>query len=107
MKITFIETGEYEATLLVKTLVGEFISYADSVNIKSKDNFEKAEADFQKAIELDPGDYDCLFDIYRSLEKNGYQEAGIIYLQDALASGEEEVRVIFLDNETPLGERIR
>ncbi len=43
MKITFIETDEYEATLLVKTSVGEFISYADSVNIKSKDNFEKVE----------------------------------------------------------------
>ena len=56
-----------------------------------KGDFEKAELDFDKAIELAPKDYNCLFDIYRSLEKNGYQEAGAVYLQEALASGEESM----------------
>lgn len=50
--------------------------------------FESAEADFKKAIELNPKDYDCLFDIYRSMEKNGYQEAGMVYLREALDAGE-------------------
>ncbi len=51
-------------------------------------DFENAKIDFEKAIELDPEDYDCLFDIYRSMEKNGYQEAGAVYLQEALTAGE-------------------
>ncbi len=53
-----------------------------------QDEFDKADADFQKAVSLDKKDYDCLLDIYRSLEENGYREAGEEYLQTALDEGE-------------------
>ena len=43
MKITFIKTDEYETILLIKTLVGDFVCYADSVNIKSSGDFGKVE----------------------------------------------------------------
>lgn len=56
-----------------------------------KEEFDKAEKDFQAAIALDPKDYNCLFDIYRSLEKNGYREAGEAYLQEALTAGAESM----------------
>lgn len=56
-----------------------------------RDSFEKAEADFKKAIELDRKDYDCLLNIYQSLEKNGYREAGMEYLQNALSEGENSM----------------
>lgn len=49
-----------------------------------KDEYDQADADFKKAIELDPKDYNCLLTIYRSLENNGYREAGVEYLQAAL-----------------------
>ncbi len=52
-----------------------------------KDEYDKADADFQKAIELDKKDYDCLLDIYISMDKNGYKEAGVEYLQKALTEG--------------------
>lgn len=52
------------------------------------DDFESAQTDFKRAVELNPKDYDCLLDIYRSMEKNGYQEAGAEYLQEALTVGE-------------------
>lgn len=48
-------------------------------------DFEKAKADFDKAIALAPEDYDQLTDIYLVLEKNGYKEAGQEYLQASLA----------------------
>ncbi len=56
-----------------------------------KDAYEEADADFKKAIELDREDYDCLLDIYISMEKNGYREAGIEYLQKALTEGGDEI----------------
>ncbi len=52
-----------------------------------KDSYDLAVADFEKAIELDKKDYDCLLDIYRSLVKAGYQDAGNEYLQAALDAG--------------------
>jgi len=56
-----------------------------------QDDFERADADFQKALALDQTDYDCLFDIYRSMENNGYREAGAEYLQTALEAGEDKI----------------
>ncbi len=56
-----------------------------------KDEYDKADADFKKAIALDQKDYNCLLDIYRSLEKNGYREAGVEYLQKALTDGGDKI----------------
>lgn len=50
------------------------------------DDFERARADFDKAIALAPEDYDQMIDIYLVLEKHGYKEAGQEYLQAALSS---------------------
>jgi len=57
-----------------------------------EDNFDNGgRADFEKALELAPKDYDCLFNVYRSLEKYGYQDAGAEYLRDALREGEDDM----------------
>ncbi len=54
-------------------------------------NYEKADEDFRIAISLDTKDYNCLINIYRSLEKNGYKEAGIKYLEGTLATDGEDM----------------
>lgn len=56
-----------------------------------KGDYETAIKDFDSAVALDAADYDCLLDIYKSLEKNGYQEIGETYLQTALAQGGDGV----------------
>ncbi|MCI6553860.1 MAG: tetratricopeptide repeat protein [Lachnospiraceae bacterium] len=48
-------------------------------------DFEKAKADFDKAISLGREDYDQLIDICLVLEQHGYEEVGAEYLQTALA----------------------
>ncbi len=49
-------------------------------------NFDKAKADFDKAISLAKEDYDQLIDIYLVLEKHGYKEAGQEYFQAVIDS---------------------
>lgn len=49
-------------------------------------DYEKAKADFDKAVSLDVDDYDQLIDIYLVLEESGYKEAGQEYLQAAIDS---------------------
>ena len=56
-----------------------------------QDRYDDADADFRKAVSLDKKDYDTLLDIYISLEKNGYREAGIEYLQTALTEGGDNI----------------
>ena len=56
-----------------------------------KDNYDRATADFDKAISLDPTDYDCLIDIYTGLERFGYKDAGKEYLVQAMAAGEQTI----------------
>lgn len=49
-------------------------------------DYERAKADFDKAISLAKEDYDLLINIYLSLERYGYREVGQEYLQTALGS---------------------
>ncbi len=49
-------------------------------------DYERAKADFDKAISLGKEDYDLLINIYQSLERHGYREVGQEYLQAALGS---------------------
>lgn len=49
-------------------------------------DYERAKADFDKAIALAPEDYDQLINIYLVLEQHGYREVGQEYLQTALGS---------------------
>lgn len=46
--------------------------------------YEEAMEDFDKAISLEPKDYDMLLEIYKVLENEGYGEAGRGYLERAL-----------------------
>ncbi len=50
------------------------------------EDYERAKADFDKAISLAKEDYDQLINIYLVLERHGYKEVGQEYLQTALAS---------------------
>lgn len=55
--------------------------------LRIESDFERARADFDKAISLDEEDYGQLIDIYLVLEKYGYKEVGQEYLQTAIDSG--------------------
>lgn len=55
-------------------------------SLRIAEDFERARADFEKAISLAPEDYDQLIDIYQVMVRYGYREAGEEYLQTALSS---------------------
>lgn len=54
-------------------------------------DFEAAKLDFDQTITLDPHDYDRMIQIYTALADNGYKEAGIEYLQTAVADNEKSI----------------
>lgn len=47
-------------------------------------DYENAKADFDKVLSMDALDFDRLIEVYEALEHYGYQEAGQVYLQNAL-----------------------
>ena len=53
------------------------------------DQFNEAKADFDKAVSMDPKNYDRLFAIYEAFAHFGYKAAGQEYLQTALDNGEK------------------
>ncbi len=53
----------------------------------SMGNYEKAGEDFRLAIDLSPGDYDLIIQIYETMDRFGYREAGKSYLQEAMQKG--------------------
>ena len=60
--------------------------YLRGVLYAKQDELEKAQADFNKAISLEPTDYDMLIKIYQILADNGYSEVATGYLKNALES---------------------
>lgn len=52
-------------------------------------NFTDAKADFDKAVEVSPDNYDRLIEIYEVLAFFGYEEEGKAYLRAALNSGDK------------------
>lgn len=62
------------------------LAYRLRGSVRIVNDYEKAKADFDKAISLGKEDYNQLIDIYLVLERNGYKEAGQEYFQTALAS---------------------
>lgn len=94
LAVAYYKSGDIDSALLVYDAILDMRQdekeayYLRGVLELEKDEYDKADADFQKAISLDEKDYDCLLDIYRSLEENGYREAGAAYLQTALEEGE-------------------
>lgn len=57
----------------------------------SQNDYEKAQADFDAAIALDPKNYDQMIRIYMVLEEYGYKEAGREYLQNAMTENEKSI----------------
>lgn len=57
----------------------------------SMDNYEGAQADFDRAIALAPQDYDQLLRIYTVLEAYGYKDMGQNYLQQAITTHEKSI----------------
>ncbi len=57
----------------------------------SQNLFEEASKDFDAAIALDGKDYDQMLRIYMALEEYGYKDAGITYLQKAMAENEKSI----------------
>ena len=57
----------------------------------SLSDFEGAKEDFDKAIELEPKNYDRLIEIYEVLDHFGYKGTGQEYLQAALDSGDKSM----------------
>ncbi len=54
-------------------------------------NFEGAQADFDAAVTREPKNYDRMIRIYMVLEEYGYQEAGQVYLQNAMKENEKSI----------------
>ena len=76
----------YDAILALRG--NETDAYFLRGNIRmNQSNYEKAKEDFDRAVLLEPNDYDMLIDIYQVLAHFGYTEAGKAYLQAALDAG--------------------
>lgn len=53
-----------------------------------------AQDDFKRAIAMNPKDVDMIIKIYESLQKHGYRENGLEYLDSALASYEKSMSAL-------------
>lgn len=54
-------------------------------------NYELGRPDFDRAVELAPGDYDQLVEIYKVMDETGYREAGAAYLESALKNAPKDM----------------
>ncbi|MBQ8597450.1 MAG: tetratricopeptide repeat protein [Lachnospiraceae bacterium] len=61
--------------------------YLRGVVYIEKGDLERAQADFDRTMKLNPENYDRLIEIYCVLEANGYKEVGQQYLQAAMDAG--------------------
>ena len=52
-------------------------------------DYDGAKADFERALALEPKNYDRLIELYQVLEHFGHREEGQAYLEAALASGDK------------------
>lgn len=57
----------------------------------SLENFEGAKADFDRAVSMEPQNYDMLIEIYEVLANCGHEETGRAYLQAALEAGRDKM----------------
>ena len=55
--------------------------------------YERAKADFDKVLSMDPHNYDRLIQVYEALAHHGYQTAGREYLTSALENGGKSLDV--------------
>ena len=73
----------YDAILVLKPEEKDAYFLRGSAELELGD-YESAKADFDKAISMDPKNYDRLIEIYEALADYGYREVGQEYLQNVL-----------------------
>ena len=76
--------GIYDA--IIELNPKDRLAYRLRGSVRAASDYDKAKADFDKAISQPKEDYDQLIDIYLVLEKNGYKETGQEYFQTALGN---------------------
>ena len=82
--------GIYDAVLALRA--GEKDAYFLRGNVRlAQGNYETAKEDFDRAVELDPVNYDRLIEIYQVLDYYGHTEDGQAYLRAALEAGDKEM----------------
>ncbi len=86
----FVKNGQpaeaeevYDAILDLRSEEKDAYFLRGSVRLE-RGNHEGAQADFDKVISMDPGNYDRIIQIYQALEHYGYKEVGQEYLTQAM-----------------------
>lgn len=82
--------GIYDAILGLRPEEKDAYFLRGNVRMAQGDS-ERARADFDKAIAMDPGDYDRLIEICEVLDYYGYGEVGEDYLRTALEAGDKQM----------------
>lgn len=87
-----------QAIRIYNTILSLFPKEKDALYLRgsillhqSSDNYESAKADFDRAIELAPLDFDQLLNICQVLKECGYQDAGREYLENAMANNAKDM----------------
>lgn len=87
-----------QAIRIYNTILSLFPKEKDALYLRgsillhqSSDNYESAKADFDRAIELAPSDFDQLLNICQVLKECGYQDAGREYLEKAMANNAKDM----------------
>ncbi len=92
----YIGLGEYELAEGTYTAMINLREETESYYLRgrvrlSEGSYTLAKEDFDKVMELEPGNTDNSIRIYGALAENGYREAGEEYLQAALESGSKAI----------------
>lgn len=80
----------YDAILALRPKEREAYYLRGCVKLYGGD-YEGARKDFDSTVSLDANDYNRIIQIYGVLADNGYKEAGMEYLQQAIADNEESM----------------
>jgi len=93
----YTKSGRYqEAETVYDAILGLRPQEADAFFLRgnvrlSLDKDARAQEDFERAMALEPQNYDRYIQIYEVLEYHGLQESGRFYLQTALQNGEDKM----------------
>ncbi len=87
----YYKLGDYDSSIgaysaIINMNPKDRLAYRLRGSVRIANDYDKAKADFDKAISLGKEDYDQLIDIYLVLERYGYKEVGQEYFQTALGS---------------------
>lgn len=80
----------YDAILALRSNAREAYFMRGIVQLKMG-SYELAKPDFDKAVELAPDDYDQIVEIYKVMDETGYQEAGRVYLENAVKEAPKDM----------------